>query len=62
MPILIFIGFKEAAQQKFKDDQRQTVLFDKTQEGRYLRFVALSGFDDSEFAAVAELEVITEQD
>jgi hypothetical protein len=45
-----------------KDNQRQTVLFDKTQEGRYLRFVAVSGFDDSEFAAVAELEVITEQD
>jgi hypothetical protein len=45
-----------------KDNQRQTVLFDKTQEGRYLRFVAASGFQDSAYAAVAELEVITEQE
>ncbi|MFZ9012183.1 MAG: discoidin domain-containing protein, partial [Anaerohalosphaeraceae bacterium] len=45
-----------------KNNQRQTVLFDKPQTGRYLRFAAASGFDDSAYAAVAELEVITEQE
>ena len=45
-----------------KNNQRQTVLFDKPQTGRYLRFVAASGFQDIAYAAVAELEMIIEQE
>jgi hypothetical protein len=55
-------GQSAAKGQFTKDDQRQTVLFDKPQKGRYLRFVAANGFQDSQFAAVAELEAITDQD
>ncbi|MHC5100447.1 MAG: discoidin domain-containing protein, partial [Planctomycetota bacterium] len=55
-------GQSAAKGQFTKDDQRQTVLFDKSQTGRYLRFVAAGGFDDSAYAAIAELEVITEQE
>jgi len=38
---------------------KKKVLFDKSREGRFLRFVALSGFDGQIFASAAEIDLIT---
>jgi hypothetical protein len=39
---------------------KKKVLFDKNKEGRFLRFVALSGFNGQIFASAAEIDLITE--
>jgi hypothetical protein len=41
-----------------KDSKEQRVVFAKPQKGRYLRLVALSGFDNQPWAAIGELDVI----
>ena len=41
-----------------KDRSKKKVLFEKTCKGRFIRFVALSGFDGQIFASVAELDII----
>jgi beta-galactosidase len=38
---------------------KKKVLFDKITEGRFFRFVALSGFDGQIFASAAEIDLIT---
>ena len=43
-----------------RNRNKQKILFDKTREGRFFRFVALSGFDGQIFASVAEIDLITE--
>jgi hypothetical protein len=35
-----------------------TILFEKPDTGKFVRFLALSGFDDKPFAAIAELNII----
>jgi hypothetical protein len=42
--------------QKGRSDKN--VLFQKPHTGRFLRFVALSGFDGQAFASIAELNII----
>jgi hypothetical protein len=42
--------------QKGRSDK--TVLFEKPGTGRFVRFVALSGFDGQPFASIAELNII----
>jgi hypothetical protein len=37
---------------------KKKVIFDKNREGRFFRFVALSGFDGQIFASMAELDII----
>ena len=39
---------------------KKKVLFDKSREGRFFRFVALSGFDGQIFASAAEIDLIIE--
>jgi len=39
---------------------KKKVLFDKSREGRFFRFVALSGFDGQIFASAAEIDLIKE--
>jgi len=41
-----------------KDRSEKNVLFEKTCEGRFIRFVALSGFDGQMFTSIAELDII----
>ncbi|MBN2593826.1 MAG: discoidin domain-containing protein [Sedimentisphaerales bacterium] len=41
-----------------KDRNKKKVLFEKIREGRFFRFVALSGFDGQIFASMAELDII----
>jgi len=41
-----------------KGRSEKNVLFEKTCEGRFIRFVALSGFDGQMFASIAELDII----
>ncbi|MCP4261472.1 MAG: hypothetical protein GY774_28815 [Planctomycetes bacterium] len=43
--------------QKGRSDKN--VLFEKASTGRFVRFVALSGFDDQPFASIAELDIIS---
>ncbi len=38
---------------------KKKILFDKSKEGRFFRFAALSGFDGQIFASVAEIDLIT---
>ena len=40
--------------------KKKKILFDKTREGRFFRFVALSGFDGQIFASAAEIDIIIE--
>ncbi|MHC4324787.1 MAG: discoidin domain-containing protein, partial [Planctomycetota bacterium] len=42
-----------------RNRNKKKVLFDKSREGRFLRFVALSGFDGQIFASAAEIDLIT---
>jgi len=42
-----------------RNRNKKTVLFDISREGRFLRFVALSGFDGQIFASAAEIDLIT---
>ena len=42
-----------------KNRNKQKVLFDKSREGRFFRFVAISGFDGQIFASAAEIDLIT---
>ena len=42
-----------------KNRNKKKVLFDKSREGRFLRFIALSGFDGQIFASAAEIDLIT---
>ena len=42
-----------------RNQNKKKVLFDKSREGRFLRFVALSGFDGQIFASAAEIDLIT---
>jgi hypothetical protein len=42
-----------------KNRNKKKVLFDKNREGRFFRFVALSGFDGQIFASTAEIDLIT---
>jgi hypothetical protein len=37
---------------------KKKILFDKSTEGRFFRFVGLSGFDGQIFASMAELDII----
>jgi beta-galactosidase len=49
-----------AATGNFEQNQnKKKILFDKSREGRFFRFVALSGFDGQIFASVAEIDLIT---
>ncbi|MBA7621577.1 Sialidase [subsurface metagenome] len=41
-----------------KGSSEKKLLFDKTHKGRFIRFVAISGFDGQIFASVAELDII----
>jgi hypothetical protein len=41
-----------------KDRNKKNVLFEKAGKGRFIRFVAASGFDGQIFASVAELDII----
>ena len=50
-----------AATGQFEQNRnKKEILFDKSKEGRFFRFVALSGFDGQIFASVAEIDLITE--
>jgi hypothetical protein len=42
--------------QKGRSDK--AVLFEKSKKGRFLRFVALSGFESQPFTAIAELNIV----
>jgi hypothetical protein len=42
-----------------RNRNKKKVLFNKSREGRFLRFVALSGFDRQIFASAAEIDLIT---
>jgi hypothetical protein len=42
-----------------KGRDKNKILFDKTCSARFIRFVAVSGFDDQIFASIAELDVIS---
>ena len=43
-----------------KGRDRKTVAFKRAAKGRFVRFVALAGFDGQKFASIAELSLITE--
>jgi hypothetical protein len=50
-----------AATGQFEQNRnKKEVLFDKSKEGRFFRFVALSGFNGQIFASAAEIDLITE--
>jgi len=53
-------GEPAATGQFEKNRNMQKVLFEKIREGRFFRFVALSGFDRQEFASAAEIDLIIE--
>jgi beta-galactosidase len=42
-----------------RNRNKKKVLFDKSRQGRFLRFVAISGFDGQIFASAAEIDLIT---
>jgi hypothetical protein len=41
-----------------KGRSQKKVLFEKARTGRFIRFVALCGFDGQAFASIAELDII----
>jgi len=43
-----------------RNRNKKKILFDKSREGRFFRFVALSGFDGQIFASAAEIDLIIE--
>ncbi len=45
-----------------KGRNKKKIAFAKNQNARFIRFVAVSGFDDQIFASVAELDVIPASD
>jgi hypothetical protein len=52
---------RPAASGRFeKGRDRKTITFERSTKGRFLRFVALAGFDGQKFASVAEIGLITE--
>ena len=51
-------GEPAATGQFEKNRNMKKVLFEKNREGRFFRFVALSGFDGQIFASMAELDII----
>ena len=42
-----------------RNRNKKKIRFDKSREGRFFRFVALSGFDGQIFASAAEIDLIT---
>jgi len=51
-------GSPSAAGTFQKGRSQKKVLFEKARTGRFIRFVALCGFDGQEFASIAELNII----